>query len=278
MTELTDRQQIIAVTSILIGGVIVYRLLLLATSQLRRLAAFEQDDVRKARRQQRAETLRSILNNFIGIAILCLVVLLILDRFSVNVAPIVAGAGLLGIALAFGAQSLVRDYLAGIFIIVENQFDIGDQITVAGHTGVVDAVTLRMTRLLDTDGGVHIVPNGKIEAVVVHARDWARATVDLTIPYTEDVARALDVVGVVAREFGETNANTLDGVPEVLGVDDLTPLGPRLRVTVKTKPGSQLPVARELRRRIKAAFDESGIRFATSEEEAPAPAQTTAPS
>lgn len=278
MTELTDRQQIIAVTSILIGGIVVYRLALLATAQLRRLATFEQDAVRKARRQQRAETLRSILNNFIGIAILCLVVLLILDRFSVNVAPIVAGAGLVGIALAFGAQSLVRDYLSGIFIIVENQFDIGDQITVAGHTGVVDAVTLRMTRLLDTDGGVHIVPNGKIEAVVVHARDWARATVDLTIPYTEDVARALDVVGVVAREFGETNANTLDGVPEVLGVDDLTPLGPRLRVTVKTKPGSQLPVARELRRRIKAAFDASGIRFATSEEDAPAPAQTPAPS
>lgn len=276
MNELFDRQHLMGVAAILVGGVVVYRLALLLTSQLRRLAAFESDAVRKARREQRAETLRSILNNFIGIAMICIVVVVVLGFYEVNIAPILAGAGVLGIAVAFGAQSLVRDYLAGIFIIVENQFDIGDQVTIAGHTGTVEAVTLRMTRLLDLDGGVHIVPNGKIEAVIVLSRDWARATVDVTVPYSENVARVLEVVGATCEEYGSTGGDILASPPEVLGVDDLTPLGPRIRIAVKTKPGSQASVARELRRRIKAAFDDAGIRFASSDEDAPAPSQPAA--
>jgi small conductance mechanosensitive channel len=270
VNDLVTRGQLVHVVAILVVAFVVYRAIIFATGQLRRLAALETDPIAKARRAQRAETLRSILNNFVRIAMLVVVGVLLLDQFDVNVTPIVAGAGVVGIAIGLGAQSLVRDYLAGAFIIIENQFDIGDQVTIAGHTGTVEQVTLRLTRLRDLDGGVHIVPNGKIDSVVGLSREWARAIVDVTVDYGEDLGRVIDLVEEVCREYAADEAGgagAVVGPPEVLGVDDLGPAGPRIRAAVKTRPGRQGPVARDLRRRLKSAFDREGIRFARSDDE-----------
>jgi moderate conductance mechanosensitive channel len=265
-----DRTLIAHLVTILAVAFVVYRLLIIATAQLRRLPTFESDPAAKARRLQRAETLRSILNNFIRIATLGAVAIMVLREFKIDVTPIIAGAGIVGIALGFGAQSLVRDYLAGAFIIIENQYDIGDQVTIANHTGTVEQITLRMTSLRDLDGGVHFIPNGKIDAVIVHAREWARATVDVVVPYTEDLSRVLTIVGEVSKAFADESPDMVLGPADVLGVDELGPNGPRIRTTVRTRPGQQAQAARDLRLRLIAGFDRAGIRFATASEAAPA--------
>jgi small conductance mechanosensitive channel len=131
VSEYLSRENLISVATILGVAAIAYPLILAATSQLRRLAVLERDPARKARREQRAETLRSIVNNFVRIAMIIAVGAMLLRKFGVDATPILAGAGVVGIALGFGAQSLVRDYLAGAFIIIENQYDIGDQVTMA---------------------------------------------------------------------------------------------------------------------------------------------------
>ncbi len=262
MIELFSRAEVKGAATIVIVAFVAYRVLLVATSQLKRLASFEANPVAKTRRAQRAETLRSIVNNTVRVAILVVAGVMVVEQFvKVDIAPLIAGAGVVGIALGFGAQSLVRDYLSGALIIIENQFDIGDQITIAGHTGTVEQMTLRMTLLRDGDGGVHIVPNGKIDAVLVHAREWARANVVLTVSYSDDLSRVLDVVGRAAQAYADEIGDAALGPPEVLGVDEFSPTGPRILLTMKTKPGRSAEAARELRRRVKETFDSEGIRF-----------------
>jgi small-conductance mechanosensitive channel len=265
VNDYVTTQELIKVAWVLAGALVMYRIVLLGTSQLRRLSSLETDPQRRVRREQRANTIRGMLNNTARVVLLVTAVTMILSIFDLNVTPIVAGAGVVGIALGFGAQSLVRDFLAGLFIIFENQFDIGDEVTLAGHAGTVERVTLRITALRDLEGAVHIVPNGKIEVVVVHSKEWARATVDVTVHYSEEIGRVLELVDRECRAYGEESSDVVIEPPEVLGVDELGPLGPRLRVTVRTRPGKQASVARELRRRIKAAFERDGIRFATHE-------------
>ncbi|NLA35150.1 MAG: mechanosensitive ion channel family protein [Actinobacteria bacterium] len=189
--------------------------------------------------------------------------LLVLSELSINLAPLLAGAGIAGIALGFGAQSLVKDVLAGFFILVEDQFGVGDIIDVGTANGTVEEITLRSTRLRDLQGTVWHIPNGTIQHVGNKSQGWARAVVEITVGLTVDINRArqimVDVANDMATEDHWAQAMRVGDGPDDQGVSALTAAGATLRMVVTTEPKSQWAVERELRQRIKEAFDREGI-------------------
>ena len=226
------------------------------TQELRDLAA-------ATRRVQRAKTMGDLLKSVITGVLVAIFGTMILSQVGVNIAPIIASAGILGIALGFGAQSLVKDFLSGVFMIFEDQFGVGDIVDVGEASGTVEAVSLRVTRLRDLDGTVWYVPNGEILRVGNKSQNWSRAVVDVGVGYDEDLARAKRVLAEVAHDLWEDEdyRSVIIEEPEVTGVEALTPDAITLRVLVKTQPMEQWAVARELRQRIKARFDHEGIEI-----------------
>jgi small-conductance mechanosensitive channel len=226
------------------------------TQELRDLAA-------ATRRVQRAKTMGDLLKSVITGVIVAVFGTMILSQVGVNVAPIIASAGILGIALGFGAQSLVKDFLSGVFMIFEDQYGVGDVIDVGEATGTVEAVSLRVTRLRDLDGTVWYVPNGEILRVGNKSQNWSRAVVDVGVGYDEDLGRAKRVLAEVAHDLWEDDEfrSVIIEEPEVTGVEALAPDAITLRVLVKTAPMEQWAVARELRQRVKARFDHEGIEI-----------------
>jgi small conductance mechanosensitive channel len=226
------------------------------TQELRDLAA-------ATRRVQRAKTMGDLFKSVITGVLIAVFGTMILSQLGVNIAPIIASAGILGIALGFGAQSLVKDFLSGVFMIFEDQYGVGDVIDVGEATGTVEAVSLRVTRLRDLDGTVWYVPNGEILRVGNKSQNWSRAVVDVGVGYDEDLARARRVLAEVAHDLWEDEEfrSVIIEEPEVTGVEALNPDAITLRVLVKTAPMEQWGVARELRQRIKARFDHEGIEI-----------------
>ena len=226
------------------------------TQELRDLAA-------ATRRVQRAKTMGDLLKSVITGVLVAIFGTMILSQVGVNIAPIIASAGILGIALGFGAQSLVKDFLSGVFMIFEDQYGVGDVIDVGEAIGTVEAVSLRVTRLRDLDGTVWYVPNGEILRVGNKSQNWSRAVVDVGVGYNEDLARAKRVLSEVAHDLwdDEDFRSVIVEEPEVTGVEALTPDAITLRVLVKTAPMEQWAIARELRQRIKARFDHEGIEI-----------------
>lgn len=211
-------------------------------------------------REQRGKTISQLLRSVGWVAIVTIAVLLTFNVF-INIAPILAGAGILGLAISFGAQSLVRDIISGFFILLENQFAVGDVIEAAGKSGVVERMTMRVVVLRDLEGTMHVIPNGEMKVVSNKTRGWARAVVDITVPFTEDVDRILDVLRDEAVQFSKEPAWSvqLDGPVEVLGIEELRDNSVVIRTLLKTQPGSQWNVAREFRRRLKKRFDRETI-------------------
>ena len=188
------------------------------TQELRDLAA-------ATRRVQRAKTMGDLLKSVITGVLIAIFGTMILSQLGVNIAPIIASAGILGIALGFGAQSLVKDFLSGIFMIFEDQFGVGDVVDVGEASGTVEAVSLRVTRLRDLDGTVWYVPNGEILRVGNKSQNWSRAVVDIGVGYDEDLARAKRVLHEVAQDLWEDEdyRSVIIEEPEVTGVEALTP-------------------------------------------------------
>jgi small-conductance mechanosensitive channel len=216
-----------------------------------------------ARRAQRAETMAGVFQSVITVIVMAVVVTMILSEVGVNIAPIIASAGIIGIALGFGAQSLVKDFLSGIFIFLEDQYGVGDVVDLGEAIGSVEAVTLRMTRLRDVNGTVWFVPNGEIVRVGNQSKNWSRAVVDVGVGYSEDLARVQQVLREVAHDLWEDEDFTgiIIEEPEVTGVEMLAADSVTIRVMVKTAPLEQWAVARALRQRIKARFDHEGIEI-----------------
>jgi small conductance mechanosensitive channel len=187
---------------------------------------------------------------------------MVLSEVGVDIAPIIASAGIIGIALGFGAQSLVKDFLAGIFIFIEDQYGVGDVVDVGDANGTVEAVTLRMTRLRDIEGTVWYVPNGEILRVGNKSQNWSRAVVDVRVGYDEDLARVQRILREVAHDLWDDDeySHVVIEEPEVTGVEMMEPDSVTIRVMVKTAPLEQWGVARALRQRIKARFDHEGIK------------------
>ena len=216
---------------------------------------------RDERGQQRALTLAAVLRNIASVLIYGIAALLCLGELEVNLGPLIAGAGIAGIAIGFGAQSLVRDFLAGMFIVLEDQYGVGDDVNLGDASGTVEKVTLRTTWLRDMRGTLWVVPNGEIKRVANRSQRWARALLDLRVSADADLDLALDVARRGSQDFfehGPDKALLLEK-PKVLGVESFLDGAAVLRITVKTKPGDQYKVARSLRVALRRAFDAEDI-------------------
>ncbi|MEA2714324.1 MAG: moderate conductance mechanosensitive channel [Gemmatimonadales bacterium] len=218
------------------------------------------DDSVTTLREKRGRTISQLLRSVGRVVIVTIAVLLTFNVF-IDIAPILAGAGILGLAVSFGSQSLVKDIISGFFILLENQFAVGDVIEAAGKSGVVERMTMRVVVLRDLEGTMVVIPNGEMKVISNKTRGWARAVVDISVPYTEDVDRILSVVRDEAAQFSTDSVwgLQLDGPVEVLGVESLTDNAVVIRTLLKTQPGSQWNVAREFRRRLINRFSREAI-------------------
>ena len=216
------------------------------------------------RRLQRAKTMGDLLKSIVTGLLIAVVGTMILSELGLNIAPIIASAGIIGIALGFGAQSLVKDFLSGIFMIFEDQYGVGDVVDLGEASGTIEAVSLRVTRLRDLNGTVWYVPNGEIMRVGNMSQNWSRAVVDIKVDYHEDLTRVKRVLRDVAHDLWEDDEfrGVVIEEPEVTGVELFDPDGVTLRVLLKTQPMEQWAIARALRERIKARFDHEGIEIA----------------
>jgi small conductance mechanosensitive channel len=213
------------------------------------------------RAEQRIEALASVLRSLVTFVIYAVALFMILGEVGIELGPLLAGAGILGVALGFGSQSLVKDFLSGVFILIEDQFGVGDIVNLDGETsGTVEAVSLRTTRLRAVDGTVWHVPNGEIRRVGNQSQHWSRALIDVDVAYNTDLDHAQAVIAGVAHEIADGDPDVLDE-PEVWGVEALGEHGVTIRLVVKTRPSQQYRVSRELRARIKTAFQREGIEI-----------------
>jgi moderate conductance mechanosensitive channel len=214
-------------------------------------------------RPRRVETVAALLRSIVSAAVWSIAVLMALSELGLNLGPLIAGAGIVGVAVGFGAQNLVRDFLSGIFMLLEDQYGVGDVIDAGPATGTVESIGLRSTRIRDVNGTVWHLPNGHIERVGNKSQLWSRALLDVDVSYQTDIAHATEVIKRTAQtmcddpEYGEAILSE----PEVWGVENLGLDSVTIRLVVKTAPNDQFKVTRELRARIKAAFDEEGIEI-----------------
>jgi small conductance mechanosensitive channel len=212
------------------------------------------------RRRQRAEAIGSVLRSSVTVIVFSVAALLILQELSFNIAPLLASAGIVGLALGFGAQTLVKDLIAGLFMLLEDQYGVGDTVDVGDATGVVEAVGLRITTVRDARGVLWYVRNGEITRVGNKSQGWAMVVVDVPIGFAS-VEEATGVLRQAAAALAEDPEFAPDFIepPEVLGVEQLTVDGAVIRTTAKTPADSQFRVLRELRRRLTEALQSSGI-------------------
>jgi len=232
----------------------------------RRVVAFSE---RRAgdgpQRAQQVRTVTEVLRS-VGVALIVFFTLMaaLKDGFNINIEPLLASAGIAGLAIGFGAQALVKDVINGFFILTESQFQVGDAVRVAGVSGKVEEITMRRTLLRDADGTLHIVPNGTIQLVSNMSRDWSQVNLPVSVDYSENSDRVVKLLQEVAQAFYNDPAFRPDLVAEPLvpGIDRVRGLEVDYLLVVKVRPGRQYDVARELRRRIKTAFERNNIKVA----------------
>jgi small conductance mechanosensitive channel len=214
------------------------------------------------RAHQRAETLAAVLRSLGRAVIWTVAGLTVLGEFDINLGPLLAGAGIVGVAVGFGAQTLVRDFLSGVFMLIEDQFGVGDVIDAGEASGVVEGVSLRTTRLRDVEGTVWHIPNGEIKRVGNKSQEWSRAVLDIQVAHGTDLRRAEEVIKEVADRVwrDERWSASVIEEPEVWGVQGMGATGITIRLVVKTRPGDQDRVLRALRSAISDAFREAGIQ------------------
>jgi len=227
-----------------------------------KMVAFQSKRPSQAVRAQQIQTLAGVTNS-IGVFLIVFVSgLEVLQELNINLAPLLASAGIAGLAIGFGAQTLVKDVINGFFILLENQYDLGDAIRIAGVKGTVEAMSMRTTTLRDDDGTIHIVPNSEIHIVSNTTRDWAQFTMRIVVAFEEPSDKILKLLREVSDEIKNDPAFADDIVSDIQipGIDRVGNGEAEYMVLVKTKPTKQYPVSRELRRRIKECFIKNNIR------------------
>jgi small-conductance mechanosensitive channel len=218
------------------------------------------DDPARAHLSKRTLTMTNVLKATAIVAIWTIAVLLVLGLIGLPVAPLIAAAGIGGIAIGFGAQSLVKDVISGFFVLLENQYDVGDVVRLGEFSGTVERVDLRTTTLRDIDGLRHVVPNGEIRVSTNYTRGFSRYGLVLPVPYEQDLDRTIEIARAVAEELRTGDFQGVMTEPlNVLGVDDFADSAVNLRMYLQTLPGRQWDVGREYRRRLKAALDAEGM-------------------
>ncbi|OPG12630.1 mechanosensitive ion channel protein MscS [Microbispora sp. GKU 823] len=217
------------------------------------------------RRRARAETMGSVLRSLASVVILGTAALMVFAKLGVELAPLLTSVGIIGVAVGFGAQELVKDFIAGMFMLLEDQYGVGDVIDTGVAVGTVEAVTLRITRLRDADGKVWYVRNGTITRVGNESQGWSRALVDVPVPYDSDVATVRELLNGIAHDLWEDpeyRDTVIVEEPQVFGLESVSGSSVIFRISAKTVPARHLEVARELRLRVKRAFDEKSLTFA----------------
>ena len=253
------RHQAPRIVAILLVAFVLSRLLKLVAKHFSELG--NRQGLPSSVRSQQIRTLSSVIYSIGLFVILFIAAMQILALLGVNMGPLLASAGVAGIAIGFGAQTLVKDFINGFFILAENQYDIGDTVKIAGVQGVVENMTLRKTVLRDADGTVHTVPSSDIQVVSNLTRDWTQVNLQVSVAYAVDSDKVIGLLQQVGDDLAHDPAfaRMIVSTPEVAGVDKVSGNSVEYLMTVKTAPGSQNAVKRELQRRIKAAFEMNGI-------------------
>jgi small-conductance mechanosensitive channel len=254
------RHQVPRIVGVLIIAFILTRILKAMTRHLSELSSSQ--GLPSAVRAQQLRTLSSVIYS-VGVFIIMFVAALqVLPLLGINMGPLLASAGIAGVAVGFGAQTLVHDFINGFFILVENQYDIGDVIKVAGVTGAVESITLRRTVLRDGDGAVHNVPSSEIKVVSNLTRDWTQLAMTVAVSYEADTDRVIKLLQEVSDELASDPAysSNILAKPEVPGIEKINGDVVEYLILVKTKTGAQDNVRRELRRRIKASFQKNQVQ------------------
>ncbi len=247
---------------IAVGALVVTRLASFIARRAEK--AFDDNDPdHLSEREKQAATLGKVIRNIIRIVVWGIALMMVLREVGVEIAPILAGVGVAGLAVGVGAQSRVKDVLAGMFVLVENQYNVGDVVRLAGTSGLVEKVTLRATTLRDYEGRVHIVPNGVIDVVTNMTKEYSRFVLDIGVAYKEDVDGVMAVLKEIGDEMaGDDKFSRIITAPlEVLGVQDFGDSAVVIRVRFTTIPREQWAVGREFRRRVKKTFDAKGIEI-----------------
>ena len=221
------------------------------------------DDSKDEAQTQRVNTLFRILRNFVSIAILIVVIMLVLSELGIQIGPLIAAAGVVGLAVGFGAQTLVKDIITGLFIILEGQITIGDIVEVAGHSGRVEAITIRTVRLRDINGHLHVVPFSEVTTVKNITQDQDYHSFEIGVSYNEDVDHVIETIEKVGKDLQKDKNFTskINGEIEVFGLDKFEDSAIIIKGRIPTIHKQQWAVRREFNRRIKIAFDKSGIEI-----------------
>jgi small conductance mechanosensitive channel len=250
--------RLLVVSVALAAGFLAYRALGRVIERLLRRAEGASDDPGRA---QRAQTLAPLLKNVALYALSFTVAMVILQEMGVDMRAILVSAGVLGLAIGFGAQALIKDVIAGFFILFEGLVRVGDVIEVSGHTGTVETIGLRVTTMRVANGALRVVPNGELTQFANYNRGWARAMVDVGVTYDTDVRRALDALERAGREWSAEAGLALEP-PRAQGIIRFGESEVGLRLVVKVAPAARNDAEIELRRRIKEAFDREGLELA----------------
>lgn len=209
---------------------------------------------------KRANTLGSVLKKIVYYTLLFIGIMIVLDMFNIPTASILATAGIGGLAIGFGAQSLVKDIITGFFILLEDQYSVGDYIETGEYGGIVEELGLRVTKIRDFSGGLHIIPNSNIQIVTNNTRGAMRASVEVSIAYEEDINRAIEVLQGVCDEIRDSNDSILEG-PDIVGVENLGDYDVVLRIVTRTKAMSQWDIERQIRKKSKEALQRENIEI-----------------
>ncbi len=237
-----------------------------ANGRRKRLALVSTQSLDPVRAAMRTETLGNVLRSLASMIIWVIAIFVALENLStvqISLGPLIAGAGIVGVALGFGSQSLVKDFLSGIFMLMEDQYGVGDIIDVGEATGVVEGITLRTTRLRDLEGVLWHVPNGEISRIGNLSQQWSRSLVDIPVAYSTDLDEAIEIIKRTSDELWHDPAwrGLVLEEPDVWGVEEFGDSAILIRLVIKVVPAQQWAVSRELRLRLKAAFDDAGIEI-----------------
>lgn len=250
---------------VLLAGYVAVRFLRVGVGRLEEvlIRAGERTEVVPGSTRKRVTTLTGLLWTLAMVTVWAVVVVICLDQLGLDVTPILAGAGIVGLAVGFGAQNLVRDVISGFFLVLENQVRVGDVAVVNGTGGLVEAITFRTIVLRDLGGVVHVVPNGTIATLANMTKGWSGYVIDVGVPYKEDTDQVAEVMTEVAEELRKDPrfAPWILEPIEIFGVDDFKDSEVTIKARLKTVPIQQWTVGREYRRRLKKAFDARGIEI-----------------
>jgi len=252
----------VTVLLILIGALVLIRVSRAVGNRIVMMAS-DHDETTTTEREKRAETMAQVINTATKVVVWSVATLMIAREFGMDIGPILAGAGVAGLAVGFGAQNLVKDFFTGFFLLLEDQVRVGDVVKAGGVAGLVERVTLRTTTLRDLSGTLHVVPNGQIDTVSNLTYGWSRALFNIGVSYSEDVDHVFDVMRRVGKELRDdpTYASLIMDNLEILGLDEFGDSALVIKAFIKTQPLKQWTVAREFNRRLKIAFDAEEIEI-----------------